>query len=39
MVGPKGNPRANNLFAVIGKLQRVSGIRLAVATGSKKRAA
>jgi hypothetical protein len=39
MVGPKGNPRANNLFAVIGKLQHVSGIRLAVATGSKKRAA
>jgi hypothetical protein len=26
MFGPKGNPRANNLFAVIGKLQRVSGV-------------
>jgi len=24
MFGPKGNPRANNLFAVIGKLQRRS---------------
>ena len=39
MFGPKGNPRANNLFAVIGKLQRVSGIRLAVASGGRKRAA
>ena len=35
MFGPKGNP----LFAVIGKLQRVSGVRLAVASGSRKRAA
>lgn len=39
MFGPKGNPRANNLFTVIGELQRVSGLRLAVATGSRKRAA
>src|SRR3979411_3182081 len=39
MFGPKGNPRANNLFAVIGKLQRVSGVRLAVASGSRRRAA
>ena len=39
MLGPKGNPRAKNLFAVIGKLQRVSGVRLAVASGSRKRAA
>ena len=39
MFGPKGNPRANNLFAVIGKLQLVSGVRLAVASGSRKRAA
>jgi DNA-binding phage protein len=39
MFGPKGNPRANNLFTVIGKLQRVSGLRLAVATGSRKQAA
>jgi DNA-binding phage protein len=38
MFGPKGNPRANNLFAVIGKLQRVSGVRLAVGS-SRKRAA
>jgi hypothetical protein len=39
MFGPNGNPRANNLLAVIGKLQRVSGVRLAVASGSRKRAA
>ena len=39
MLGPKGNPRANNLFAVIGELQRVSGVRLAVASGNRKRAA
>ena len=31
MLGPKGNPRANNLLMVLGKLQRVSGIHLAVA--------
>jgi DNA-binding phage protein len=39
MFGPKGNPRANNLFAVIGKLRRVSGVRLAVASVSRRRAA
>jgi hypothetical protein len=39
MPGPKGNPRANNLLAVIGKLQRVCGVRLAVGTGARKRAA
>jgi DNA-binding phage protein len=39
MFGPKGNPRANNLLAVIGKLQRVSGVHLAVASGRRKRAA
>ena len=39
MFGPKGNPRANNLFAVIGQLQRVSGVRLAVASSGRKRAA
>ncbi len=39
MFGPKGNPRANNLLAVIGELQRLSGVRLAVATGRRKRAA
>jgi DNA-binding phage protein len=31
MLGPKGNPRASNLLAVIGKLQRVSEVHLAVA--------
>jgi DNA-binding phage protein len=30
MFGPKGNPRANNLFAVINRLQKASGIRLGV---------
>jgi len=39
MFDPKGNPRANNLFAVIGKLRRVSGVRLAVASVSRRRAA
>jgi len=33
MFGPKGNPRASNLFAVISRLQKVSGIRLGVAAG------
>ena len=33
MLGPKGNPRASNLLAVLGKLQRVSRIHLAVAAG------
>jgi DNA-binding phage protein len=33
MLGPKGNPRASNLLAVLGKLQRVSGVHLAVAGG------
>lgn len=31
MFGPNGNPRAENLFAVISRLQKDSGIRLAVA--------
>ena len=31
MFGPKGNPRADNLFAVISRLQKASGIRLGVA--------
>ncbi len=31
MFGPKGNPRADNLFAVISRLQKASGVRLAVA--------
>src|SRR5580700_6589322 len=30
MLGPKGNPRAGNLLAVLGKLQRVTGVHLAV---------
>jgi DNA-binding phage protein len=30
MLGPKGNPRASNLLRVIGKLQRVAGVHLAV---------
>ncbi len=33
MFGPKGNPRADNLFAVINRLQKASGIRLEVAAG------
>ena len=33
MFGPKGNPRASNLFAVISRLQKVSRVRLAVAAG------
>jgi DNA-binding phage protein len=33
MLGPKGNPRANNLLTVIGKLQQISKVHLAVATG------
>jgi DNA-binding phage protein len=31
MLGPNGNPRANNLFAIISRLQKASGIQLAVA--------
>jgi DNA-binding phage protein len=31
MLSPKGNPRASNLLGVISKLQRVSGLHLAVA--------
>jgi DNA-binding phage protein len=33
MLGPKGNPRADNLLKMIGKLQRVSGVHLEVAAG------
>ena len=33
MFGPNGNPRADNLFAVISRLQKASGIRLEVAAG------
>lgn len=31
MFGPKGNPRADNLFAVIRQLQQSSGVQLTVA--------
>jgi DNA-binding phage protein len=31
MLGPRGNPRASNLFTVISRLQKASGIQLAVA--------
>jgi DNA-binding phage protein len=31
MFGPKGNPRADNLFAVISRLQKATGVRLGVA--------
>jgi hypothetical protein len=31
MFGPNGNPRADNLFAVIAKLQETSGVKLGVA--------
>lgn len=30
MFGPKGNPRADNLFAVIGALQKANGVNLSV---------
>jgi hypothetical protein len=33
MLGPKGNPRASNLLTMIGKLQRISKVHLAVAAG------
>ena len=33
MLGPNGNPRASNLLAMLGKLQRMSGVHLAVAAG------
>jgi DNA-binding phage protein len=33
MFSPKGNPRANNLFSVIGRLQKASKVRLAIDTG------
>jgi DNA-binding phage protein len=33
MLGPKGNPRASNLLTVIGELQRVTKVHLAVAIG------
>jgi DNA-binding phage protein len=33
MLSDRGNPRANNLFGVIVKLQRASGVHLEVAAG------
>jgi len=33
MFGPTGNPAARNFFAVIGELQRASGVTLAVRAG------
>jgi DNA-binding phage protein len=31
MLGPNGNPRASDLLAVLGNLQRISGVHLGVA--------
>lgn len=31
MLGPSGNPTANNLFGVLSKVQQASGVQLAVA--------
>jgi DNA-binding phage protein len=33
MFGPRGNPQAKNLFAVIGHLQKRAGVQLHVTTG------
>ena len=33
MLGPKGNPRASNLLTVIGELQRMSKVHMAVGGG------
>lgn len=33
MLGPKGNPTANNLFAVLHLVQQASGVHIAVAAG------
>ncbi len=38
MFGPNGNPTAKNLMAVIGYLQRASGINLQVKSDSRKKA-
>jgi hypothetical protein len=35
MLSPAGNPRADNLFAILRTAQDASGVRLAVATGSE----
>ena len=33
MLGPKGNPRASNLLTVLGTLQRISRVHLAITVG------
>lgn len=33
MLGPRGNPQARNLFAIIGRLQEDTGVRLHVLAG------
>ncbi len=33
MFSPKGNPRAGNLLTVVGKLQRLAKMHLAIAAG------
>ena len=33
MFGPRGNPRASNLFAVIGRLQKAAKIKVGIAVG------
>jgi hypothetical protein len=35
MPGPRGNPQARNLFAIIRYLQKQAGIELHVAAGSR----
>ncbi len=35
MLGPRGNPNARNLFAIIDRLQKSSGVHLSVHAGQK----
>ncbi|HEX8166475.1 MAG TPA: transcriptional regulator [Beijerinckiaceae bacterium] len=35
MLGPRGNPTAGNVFAIIGELQRASGVQLQVLVNRK----
>lgn len=39
MVGPKGNPRASNLFALISQLQKASGVHIEIVKAPKPRRA
>lgn len=39
MVGPKGNPRASNLFVVISQLQKASGVHIEIVRTPKPRRA